>query len=80
MTIMKRVVFVAAVVAVMTSCAPSVSSGGGELVGVKGMAWAEPTPYGKVLIDRGSFVAGCFEADSVWGTPKNDKSISVDAF
>ena len=45
MTIMKRVVFVAAVVAVMTSCAPSVSSGGGELVGVKGMAWAETTSY-----------------------------------
>lgn len=80
MTIMKRVVLIAAVAAVMTSCAPSVSSGGGELVGVKGMAWAEPTPYGMVLIDRGSFVAGSTEADSVWGTPKNDKSISVDAF
>ena len=34
------------------------SSAGGEVTGVGGSAWAEPTPYGMVLIDRGSIAMG----------------------
>ncbi|MEG1573748.1 MAG: SUMF1/EgtB/PvdO family nonheme iron enzyme [Bacteroidales bacterium] len=78
---MKRVIFIAIIAAVITSCAPSSSSSnGGELIGVKGTAWGEPAPYGMVLIGRGSFSVGSAKADSLWGTPKNDNPISVDAF
>ena len=78
---MKKLFFIVAVTALITSCAPSSSGGGGgELVGVRAIAWGEPMPYGMVLIERGSFTAGCAEEDSVWGTPKNDKPISVESF
>lgn len=78
---MKKLFFIAAVTALITSCAPSSSGGGGgELVGVRAIAWGEPMPYGMVLIERGSFTAGYAEEDSIWGTPKNDKPISVESF
>ena len=36
------------------SCATgSRSSAGGEVTGVGGTSWAEPTPYGMVLVNRG---------------------------
>ena len=78
---MKKLFFIAALIALVTSCAPTSSGGnGGELVGVRAMAWGEPTPYGMVLVERGSFTVGCSEEDSIWGTPKNDKPISVESF
>lgn len=30
------------------------NAGGGEVTGVGATSWAEPTPYGMVLINRGS--------------------------
>ena len=40
--------------AATTSCASgSRSSAGGEVTGVGGTSWAEPTPYGMVLVSRG---------------------------
>ena len=78
---MKKLFFIAALTALITSCAPTSSGGsGGELVGVRAMAWGEPTPYGMVLVERGSFTVGSSEEDSIWGTPKNDKPISVESF
>ena len=48
--------------------------------GVGGSAWAEPTPYGMVLIDRGSIAMGPSSDDSISGIKADPKGISVDAF
>ena len=71
-----------ALVAVLASCATggSRSSAGGEVTGVGGVSWAEPTPYGMVLVDRGSMKVGVAEADSLWNLQANARGISVDGF
>lgn len=56
------------------------SSAGGEVTGVGGSAWAEPTPYGMVLVDRGSIAMGPSKDDSITGIKANPRGISVDAF
>ena len=66
-----------------TSCMSARSgsgASGGEVTGVSGVAFTEPTPYGMVLIDRGSMKVGAAENDSVWGTRANARGVSVDAF
>ena len=71
-----------ALVAILASCATggSRSSAGGEVTGVGGVSWAEPTPYGMVLVDRGSMKVGVAEADSLWNLQANARGISVDGF
>lgn len=66
----------------MYSCASSRSrsSVGGELVGAHLTSWQEPSPFGMVLIPRGTIILGHTEADSLWGFPAESKAISVDAF
>ena len=56
------------------------SSSGGEVTGVGGYAYAEPTPYGMVLVDRGAYKMGPAENDSVWGIKADQRGVSVDAF
>ena len=56
------------------------SSAGGEVTGVSGTSWAEPAPYGMVLIDRGSMEVGPQKTDSAWNLQANPRGISVDAF
>ncbi|MDE6269187.1 MAG: SUMF1/EgtB/PvdO family nonheme iron enzyme [Muribaculaceae bacterium] len=71
----------AALAAVITSCASgSHSSTGGEVTGVSGTYFTEPTPYGMVLVDRGHITMGPTEHDSVWNVGGNPRGISVDAF
>ena len=53
---------------------------GGEVTGISGTAVSEPTPYGMVLIQRGSIRVGDEETDSLWGTGAPARDISVDAF
>ena len=53
---------------------------GGEVTGVSGTSWTEPTPYGMVLVERGSIKAGPQENDSAWGLKADPKGLSVDAF
>ena len=65
---MKRYISFLGLAAILSGCASSGSSNGGELIGVGGMAWGEPTPYGMVLVKRGSFEMGHNESDSLWGT------------
>lgn len=68
---------------VFTSCGRSIggsSSVGGELTGVGGSSWAEPNPYGMVLVSRGAYGMGTSESDSLWGIEANAKGVSVDAF
>ena len=64
-----------------TSCATSPrSAGGGEVTGVSATSWAEPTPYGMVLINRGSIDMGPQKADSAWNIKADARGVSVDGF
>ena len=56
------------------------SAAGGEVTGIGGSQWTEPTPYGMVLVDRGSIKAGPAEDDSLWNLRADARGISVDAF
>ena len=77
----KRIIYSCIVAAALASCATgSRSSAGGEVTGVGGTAWAEPTPYGMVLIDRGSMKMGVGKADSLWNLQANARGMSVDGF
>ncbi|NDW08400.1 SUMF1/EgtB/PvdO family nonheme iron enzyme [Dysgonomonas sp. 520] len=68
-------------VILLSSCGrPSGSTTGGELMGMGGSGWAEPSPYGMVLVSRGSYAMGPSEVDSLWGIEANAKGVSVDAF
>lgn len=72
---------VVAVGSLVVSCAGVRGGGnGGEVTGVGGSTLAEPTPYGMVLIDRGSIAMGPAQDDSVAGIKADPKGISVDAF
>ena len=67
--------------AIIASCSTGQrSAAGGEVTGVGGTSWAEPTPYGMVLVDRGSMKVGPGEADSLWNLEANARGISVDGF
>ena len=69
------------VMALTTACATgSRNAGGGEVTGVSGSFWAEPTPYGMVLVDRGSMEVGPQKADSAWNLKADARGISVDGF
>ena len=71
----------ALIVATLASCASGRrSSSGGEVTGVGGSSFAEPTPYGMVLVSRGSMEMGPQKADSAWNIEPDTKGMSVDAF
>lgn len=53
---------------------------GGEVTGVGGVNWSEPTPAGMVLIDRGHIAMGPGADDSVTGIKASPRGVSVDAF
>ena len=70
-----------AAVLILGSCATGTrSSAGGEVTGIGGASWAEPTPYGMVLVDRGSMKVGVSQADSAWNLPADARGMSVDGF
>ena len=77
---MKKVLLVLAAVALFTSCGKTLSGGGGEVTGVRSVAFNEPAPYGMVLIKRGSFEMGPADKDSLWGINPETKGVSFDAF
>ena len=65
----------------LSSCMASRSSAaGGEVTGVGGASYSEPTPYGMVLVDRGAWKRGPAADDSVWGIKADPRGVSVDAF
>ena len=53
---------------------------GGEVTGVSGRGFAEPTPYGMVMVKRGFLKMGLEKEDSLWGRQTPTKEISVDGF
>lgn len=71
-----------AILMLTTSCGKPGGAGsvGGELVGIGSSSWAESTPYGMVLVSRGSIAMGPADSDSLWGITANAKGVSVDAF
>ena len=79
---MKKLLFTVTVGLAVASCSSSrsLSSGGGKVTGVGGISGQEPTPYGMVLVDRGSMKVGPAEADSLWGIEAEARGISVDGF
>lgn len=70
--------------AMLSSCfgGRRASSGnrGGELVGVSGKGFVEPTPYGMTMVKRGFLKMGLEKEDSLWGKQNVVKAISVDGF
>lgn len=58
----------------------SSSGRGGEVVGVGGKAFSEPTPYGMTLVKRGFLKMGIEHEDTLWGKQTPVKEISVDGF
>ena len=71
--------FLIAAASLLAACAPG-NQNSGEVTGVGGLSWAEPAPYGMVLVSRGAYEMGPAEKDSVWGVAKDAHGISVDAF
>ncbi|MCI6159766.1 MAG: SUMF1/EgtB/PvdO family nonheme iron enzyme [Prevotella sp.] len=53
---------------------------GGEVTGVGGKGFAEPTPYGMTMVKRGYLKMGIEKEDSLWGKDTPVKEISVDGF
>jgi len=64
----------------MSSKMSNAAAIGGELTGSGGSAIAEPTPFGMVLVNRGSLKMGSDKVDSLWGTEIPQRDISIDAF
>ncbi len=80
MKLLNKSIFIIAIATLLVSCGNSLQGPGGELTGVSAPAWSEPSPYGMVLIKRGSFDMGPADKDSLWGIHQDPKGISVDAF
>ena len=81
----KSLLLVGAALCCMTlgSCLGSGSSAnavGGELTGVKGTSFSEPTPFGMVPVHKGSLRIGLENNDTLWGTEFPLRNISVDGF
>jgi formylglycine-generating enzyme required for sulfatase activity len=53
---------------------------GGEVTGVRGSGYGEPTPYGMVAVRKGSLKVGLEENDTLWGVDFPRRDISVDGF
>jgi len=66
----------------LTSCfgGKETMASGGELTGASGKAFAEPAPYGMVLIKRGHLKMGLESQDSLWGRETPLRDISVEGF
>lgn len=82
---MKKLIFIVSVLLIgliVYSCGNPLRSqaNGGEVMGISMMSWEEPTPYGMVLIKRGSLKIGTDQKDSLWGINEPSKEISIEAF
>ena len=66
----------------MTSCfgGKETTANGGELTGASGKGFAEPAPYGMVLIKRGHLRMGLETPDTLWGKQTPVRDISVEGF
>ncbi|NDV68757.1 SUMF1/EgtB/PvdO family nonheme iron enzyme [Dysgonomonas sp. 25] len=78
---LQYIIFAGVLLIIAGSCGKSLNNTvGGEVVGERSSSWAEPKPYGMVLVSRGSLDMGVSEGDSLWDIQANSKGISVDNF
>ncbi|MCR4919521.1 MAG: SUMF1/EgtB/PvdO family nonheme iron enzyme [Prevotella sp.] len=83
---MKRILTISlplmAAAVLMASCfgGKKAMADGGELTGSSGRSFAEPAPYGMVLVKRGHLKMGTEKQDSLWGKQTPVRDISVDGF
>lgn len=78
-----KIIIAILLIATFLSCGRSgIGRGvGGELTGVAvGKYWNEPSPYNMVLVNRGAYVMGPGEIDSLWGITIPTRGVSVDNF
>ena len=76
-------IIISSILISLASCMGSSSSAnamGGEVTGVKGSAFSEPTPFGMVPVRKGSLLIGMEESDTLWGSEFPKRDISVDGF
>ena len=80
----KKLIIAISAIAVlaMASCfgGKETMANGGELTGSTGRAFAEPAPYGMVLVKRGHLKMGMEKNDSLWGRQTPTRDISVEGF
>ena len=77
---MKQIILLILLTATLAGCSKSLSGTGGEVTGVRGRVIDEPTPFGMVLVKRGSVEMGAHQKDSLWDDIPEAKGVSVDAF
>ena len=75
---MKKLLFFSASLLTLVGCGSKQSNG--ELTGVYSRGWADPTPFGMVFINRGSFTTGSNDQEANWAMNSQSKTVSVDAF
>lgn len=76
---MIRFIALVVLMVVLSGCFGSVKTTG-EISGINSSTFAEPAPFGMVLVKRGSFTMGTDEADSLWGLSNQAKDISLESF
>ena len=75
---MKKLLIISAFALSLIGCGSN--QGNGELVGEFSRAWADPTPFGMVFINRGAFTTGTNDQEANWAMNSQSKTVSVDAF
>ena len=67
---------------ILTSCfgGKETMASGGELTGTSGKAFAEPAPFGMILVKRGHLKMGLESKDSLWGRETPLRDISIEGF
>lgn len=76
----RRIIVVLLVLLTMSACKRGSGDGKGELVGVRGKSWKQPTPYGMALIPSGSFIMGSSDDDKTASLNATIKTVSVGSF
>lgn len=81
---LRRLAYAVAILAtgiMAVSCMSSKGArAGGEVTGIGGAAYAEPAPYGMVLVDRGAYKMGPAKDDSLWNIKGNPRGVSIESF
>ena len=77
---MKKLINIVLFSLLLTSFYSCGNYGNGELTGRKQPEWFEPSPYGMLLIDRGTFLMGPSDQEATWAFSSQTKAVSVESF
>ena len=76
---MKKILYLAILMAILSSCGGS--GGSGELTGVESRKkYFEPEPFGMVFVPQGSYNMGPSDQDVAWAQNSLSKTVTIDAF